>query len=86
MNKAENESGSQAIDSLINYETVKYFNNEKYEAKQYDRLLQKYTDASLKTTTSLALLNFGQNAIFSASLSAIMILAAKGIIAGIYND
>jgi ATP-binding cassette subfamily B (MDR/TAP) protein 7 len=85
MNKAENESGSQAIDSLINYETVKYFNNEKFEVKQYDRLLQKYTDASLKTTTSLALLNFGQNAIFSASLSVIMILAAKGIISGIYS-
>lgn len=83
MNKAENESGNQAIDSLINYETVKYFNNELFEAKRYDSLLKKYTDASLKTTTSLALLNFGQNAIFSASLAAIMILAAKGIVAGL---
>ena len=82
MNKSENESGNQAIDSLINYETVKYFNNEAFEAKRYDSLLKKYTDASLKTTTSLALLNFGQNAIFSASLAAIMILASKGIIAG----
>ena len=82
MNRAENESGNQAIDSLINYETVKYFNNEEFEAKRYDSLLQKYTDASLKTTTSLALLNFGQNAIFSASLATIMVLTAKGIIAG----
>ena len=82
MNKAENESGNQAIDSLINYETVKFFNNEAFEAKRYDELLKKYTDASLKTTTSLALLNFGQNAIFSASLALIMLLASRGIIAG----
>lgn len=82
MNKAENAAGSQAIDSLINYETVKYFNNEKYEAEQYQHMLKKYTDASIKTTTSLALLNFGQNAIFSTSLAAIMILATQGILAG----
>ncbi|CAG2105081.1 unnamed protein product, partial [Medioppia subpectinata] len=82
MNKAENESGNLAIDSLINYETVKYFNNESYEAMKYDSQLKKYTDASLKTTTSLAFLNFGQNAIFSASLAAIMVLSAKGIVAG----
>jgi ATP-binding cassette subfamily B (MDR/TAP) protein 7 len=82
MNKAENEAGNHAIDSLINYETVKYFNNERYEVNRYEDVLKKYTDASLKTTTSLALLNFGQNAIFSASLSAIMILAAQGIFSG----
>lgn len=82
MNKAENEAGNHAIDSLINYETVKYFNNERYEVNRYEDVLKKYTDASLKTTTSLALLNFGQNAIFSASLSAIMILAAQGIVTG----
>ncbi|XP_037519758.1 iron-sulfur clusters transporter ABCB7, mitochondrial isoform X1 [Rhipicephalus sanguineus] len=82
MNKAENEAGAQSIDSLINYETVKYFNNEKYEVQSYDRLLAQYQEASLKTTTSLALLNFGQNAIFSASLSAIMLLASQNIING----
>ncbi|XP_025835797.1 ATP-binding cassette sub-family B member 7, mitochondrial [Agrilus planipennis] len=82
MNKAENEAGNKAIDSLINYETVKYFNNEKYEAEKYDVSLKKYEEASLKTSTSLALLNFGQNAIFSAALSAIMVLAAKDIING----
>ena len=82
MNRAENEAGNHAIDSLINYETVKYFNNEKYEVNRYNSVLNKYTIASLKTTTSLALLNFGQNAIFSTSLAAIMILAAQGIIAG----
>ncbi|XP_037578117.1 iron-sulfur clusters transporter ABCB7, mitochondrial-like isoform X1 [Dermacentor silvarum] len=82
MNKAENEAGAQSIDSLINYETVKYFNNEKYEVENYDRLLAQYQEASLKTTTSLALLNFGQNAIFSASLSAVMVLASQNILNG----
>ncbi|CAH3017583.1 unnamed protein product [Porites evermanni] len=82
MNKADNEAGSQAIDSLINYETVKYFNNEEYEASRYDKLLSDYEKASLKTTTSLALLSWGQNFIFSASLSAIMILAGRQILQG----
>ncbi|XP_044727315.1 iron-sulfur clusters transporter ABCB7, mitochondrial [Chrysoperla carnea] len=82
MNRAENEAGNQAVDSLINYETVKYFNNENYEAEKYDRALKKYEDASLKTNSSLALLNFGQQAIFSCALSTIMILAAKDIVAG----
>lgn len=82
MNKAENEAGNKAVDSLINFETVKYFNNEKYEANRYDKVLQKYEDASLKTSTSLAMLNFGQNAIFSVALSAIMVLAAQEIAMG----
>nr|XP_022899895.1 ATP-binding cassette sub-family B member 7, mitochondrial-like [Onthophagus taurus]XP_022918912.1 ATP-binding cassette sub-family B member 7, mitochondrial-like [Onthophagus taurus] len=82
MNKAENEAGNKAIDSLINYETVKYFNNEQFEADRYDSVLKKYEDASLKTSTSLAALNFGQNAIFSAALSGIMILAANEIVKG----
>lgn len=70
------------MDSLINYETVKYFNNEDYEAEEYDRSLVKYEEASLKTSQSLALLNFGQNAIFSTALSAIMLLAAGEIARG----
>lgn len=82
MNKADNEAGTKAIDSLINYETVKYFNNEKYEAEQYDRLLKNYHHASLKTTTSLAFLNFGQNFIFSSSLTMMMLLATQGIANG----
>nr|QCO93570.1 ATP-binding cassette subfamily B member 4 [Chilo suppressalis] len=82
MNKAENEAGNKAIDSLINYETVKYFNNEKYELEKYDASLKKYEYASLKTASSLALLNFGQHAIFSAGLSMIMILAAQEIAKG----
>ncbi|XP_024946039.1 ATP-binding cassette sub-family B member 7, mitochondrial isoform X2 [Cephus cinctus] len=82
MNQAENEAGNKAIDSLINYETVKYFNNEKFEAEKYDQSLKKYEAASLKTSTSLALLNFGQHAIFSAALSLIMVLAARNIVNG----
>ncbi|KAK2587478.1 hypothetical protein KPH14_003182 [Odynerus spinipes] len=82
MNQAENEAGNKAIDSLINYETVKYFNNETFEAERYDQSLKKYEAASLKTSTSLAMLNFGQNAIFSAALSLIMVLTAKSIVNG----
>jgi len=82
MNKADQDAGNKAIDSLINYETVKYFNNEKYEADRYDEVLAKYEVASLKTTTSLASLNWGQNAIFSVGLTAIMLLATQGILAG----
>lgn len=71
------------MDSLINYETVKYFNNEKFEAERYDEALAKYEKASLKTATTLAGLNWGQNAIFSAGLTAIMYMASQGIAAGI---
>ncbi|XP_076018929.1 iron-sulfur clusters transporter ABCB7, mitochondrial [Genypterus blacodes] len=82
MNKADNEAGNAAIDSLLNYETVKYFNNEKYEADRYDGYLKTYESSSLKTTTTLAMLNFGQSAIFSVGLTGIMILASKGIASG----
>ncbi|XP_072482506.1 iron-sulfur clusters transporter ABCB7, mitochondrial isoform X2 [Notamacropus eugenii] len=82
MNKADNDAGNAAIDSLLNYETVKYFNNEKYEAKRYDGFLKSYETASLKSTSTLAMLNFGQNAIFSVGLTTIMVLASHGIMAG----
>jgi len=82
MNKADNEAGNKAVDSLLNFETVKYFNNEDYEASIYDKSLKKYEEASLKTSTSLAFLNFGQNLIFSSALSMIMIMAAQDILAG----
>ncbi|KAH9524993.1 ATP-binding cassette sub- B member 7, mitochondrial [Bulinus truncatus] len=82
MNKADSEAGAKAIDSLINYETVKYFNNEQHEAEKYDKHLQKYEEASLKTTVSLALLNWGQNAIFSVGLTALMVMASHNIMAG----
>lgn len=83
MNQADQEAGNKSIDSLINYETVKYFNNELYEADRYDKYLARYEKASMKTASSLALLNWGQNAIFSAGLTAIMYLASQGIVSGL---
>ncbi|KAG5111437.1 hypothetical protein JHK82_040660 [Glycine max] len=82
MNKADNDAGTRVIDSLINYETVKYFNNEVYEADNYDKYLKRYEDAALKTQRSLALLNFGQNVIFSTALSSAMVLCSHGIMDG----
>lgn len=82
MNKAENAAGNKAIDSLINFETVKYFNNERHEAQQYDKYLERYEVASLKTASSLAFLNAGQQAIFSIGLTAIMYCAAQEIAKG----
>lgn len=82
MNKAETQAGSRSVDSLINFETVKYFNNEKHEAKRFEDLQRQYQVASLKTTTSLAALNFGQQAIFSGAITWIMILTAEGIVSG----
>ncbi|KAK8696070.1 hypothetical protein V6N13_001209 [Hibiscus sabdariffa] len=82
MNKADNDASTRAIDSLINYETVKYFNNEAYEAEKYDDFLKRYEDAALKTQRSLAFLNFGQNVIFSTALSTAMVLCSHGIMNG----
>lgn len=78
-NAADNQAATIAVDSLINYESVKYFNNEHYQAVQYDQALKKYEDASIKIATSLAMLNSGQNLIFSTSLTAMMFMAAKGV-------
>ena len=82
MNKADNEAGNRALDSLLNYETVKYFNNEKYEIQEYNKHLRNYEEAALKTSYSLAFLNFGQNLIFSSSLLIIMALATQEIVRG----
>ncbi|KAF0976572.1 hypothetical protein FDP41_004471 [Naegleria fowleri] len=82
MNKAENDANSRVIDSLINYETVKYFQNEKYEAEKYDEYLKKFADASVHTSTSLSTLNFGQSFIFSLALTYIMYLTANKIMTG----
>ncbi|XP_066380643.1 ABC transporter B family member 25, mitochondrial-like [Miscanthus floridulus] len=82
MNKADNASSTVAVDSLLNYETVKYFNNEQFEVDKYDKYLRKYEDAALKTQSSLAYLNFGQNVIFSSALSAAMVLSSYGIMSG----
>ncbi|KAF1356655.1 ABC transporter-like protein [Delphinella strobiligena] len=81
-NAADNRGATVAVDSLINYEAVKYFNNEKYEAGRYDAALRSYQDASIKVATSLAFLNSGQNLIFSSALTAMMYFAADGVATG----
>ena len=80
MNLYENQASAVVYDALINYETVKFFNNDKLENKRYDDKLIKQNEMTIKTQTSLSLLNFGQNAIFSVGLTVIMILAARGIV------
>ena len=82
MNALENEASSKAVDSLINYETVKYFNNEDYETSRYDESLRGYQFAARKTQTSLSLLNAGQHFIFSAGMAAMMVMAANGVAEG----
>ncbi|KAK5064275.1 Iron-sulfur clusters transporter atm1, mitochondrial [Exophiala bonariae] len=81
-NAADNQGATVAVDTLLNYEAVKYFNNEKFEVDRYDKALKKYEDASIKVTTSLAFLNSGQNIIFSSALAAMMYIAANGVAAG----
>lgn len=81
-NQADNKGATVAVDSLINYEAVKHFNNEKFEVAQYDDTLKTYEKASVKIATSLAALNSGQNLIFSSALTMMMLLAAQGVIKG----
>jgi ABC-type transport system involved in Fe-S cluster assembly fused permease/ATPase subunit len=76
MNDSDTEANTKAIDSLLNYETVKYFSAEQREATRYDRSMERYERASVKTYTSLALLNAGQAVIFTAGLTAIMLMCA----------
>jgi ATP-binding cassette subfamily B protein len=79
MNDSDTEANSKAIDSLLNYETVKYFVAEEREAKRYDRSMARYEDASVRTYTSLAVLNAGQAVIFTLGLGATMVMCAIGI-------
>jgi ATP-binding cassette subfamily B protein len=79
MNDSDTEANTKAIDSLLNYETVKYFGAEAREAARYDRSMERYEEASTRTYTSLAVLNAGQAVIFTAGLTATMIMCAIGI-------
>ncbi|MGE5146601.1 MAG: ABCB family ABC transporter ATP-binding protein/permease, partial [Candidatus Eiseniibacteriota bacterium] len=82
MNQTDNEASTKAIDSLLNYETVKYFGNEEHEARRFDRALQRYEQAAVKSESSLSILNIGQGFIIALGLVAIMILAGDGVAAG----
>jgi ATP-binding cassette subfamily B protein len=82
MNDSDTEANTKAIDSLLNYETVKYFGAEAREARRYDRSMERYEEASVKTYTSLALLNAGQAVIFTAGLTATMLMCAVGVRSG----
>jgi len=79
MNESDTEANTKAIDSLLNYETVKYFGAESREAQRYDRSMDRYERASTKAYTSLAVLNAGQAVIFTVGLTATMVLCAMGI-------
>ena len=76
MNESDTDANAKAIDSLLNYETVKYFSAEEREAQRYDRSMERYEDASVKAYTSLAVLNAGQAIVFTVGLSAAMVLCA----------
>ncbi len=82
MNEIDSTAHTRAIDSLLNYETVKYFNNEDFEAKRYDENLERLRRAALKSQSTLSLLNTGQQLIIAAALVAMLWRATEGVVAG----
>jgi ATP-binding cassette subfamily B protein len=82
MNELDSKANTRAIDSLLNYETVKYFGNEAWEATRYDESLQRWEHAAVKSQTSLSALNIGQSAIIAIAVSLIMWRATAGVVAG----
>ncbi len=80
MNALDSQANSQAVDSLLNFETVKYFGNEGYEYRRYDTTLTEWEDAAVKTQTSLSSLNVGQGVIIAVGVTLIMTLAARGVL------
>jgi ATP-binding cassette subfamily B protein len=81
MNETDQEANTRAIDSLLNYETVKYFGNEQYEAARFDQALARYERASVSSKSSLSLLNIGQATIIGTGLAILMTMAGRGVIA-----
>ena len=79
MNETENQSSTSAVDSLLNFETVKYFCNEQYEASRFDQSLIRYESAAVKSWSTLSILNIGQGAIITGGLLSVMLLAAIGV-------
>jgi ABC-type transport system involved in Fe-S cluster assembly fused permease/ATPase subunit len=82
MNAADSRANTQAIDSLINYETVKYFGNETHELRRYNESLEEWEDAAVKNQTSLSALNVGQSAVIAMGVTLLMTLAANGVVTG----
>jgi len=82
MNDSDTDANTKAIDSLLNYETVKYFNNETMEAERFDRSMARYEKAATMTWVSIGWLNFGQGVIFGVGMTAIMLLSAREVMAG----
>ncbi|HEU4352391.1 MAG TPA: ABC transporter ATP-binding protein/permease [Burkholderiales bacterium] len=80
-NELDSRANTRAIDSLLNYETVKYFGNEEFEARRYDEQLHKYEDAATKNEASLGILNIGQSLIIALAVTALMLLVAQGVAA-----
>jgi len=81
MNEVESLANARAIDSLLNYETVKYFGNEEFEARRYDADLRRYEDAAVKTESSLAVLNGAQALVIATGVTLLMAMAAQGVVA-----
>ncbi|MHB8622535.1 MAG: ABCB family ABC transporter ATP-binding protein/permease [Sulfuricaulis sp.] len=82
MNEMDSKANTRAIDSLLNYETVKYFNNEGFEASRYDETLQSWEKAAVRNQTSLSLLNIGQGAVIAAGVTILMLMAGQGVVRG----
>ena len=80
MNAMDSRANAQAIDSLLNYETVKYFGNETFELRRYNDTLAHWQDAAVKSQTSMSLLNFTQGVVIAAGVTTIMILASQGVV------
>ena len=82
MNDLDSKANTRAIDSLLNYETVKYFGNEQFEARRYDRNMEKWETAAVQNQTSLAMLNAGQSVIIAVGITGLMLLAAQQVVSG----
>ncbi len=85
MNKSDTEANSKAVDSLINYETVKYFGNEELESKRFDSSMAQYEKSAIRMWTSLGLLNFGQGIIFWSGMIVIGLISANGVLTGQFS-
>ena len=85
MNQSDQDANTKAVDSLLNYETVKYFNNEAHETRRFDKSMEKYSNASIQAQISLSVLNTGQSVIVALGMGAVMIMTAIGIKEGRFS-